>query len=47
MLLETYAAANKPCIGFLKAHFSFFFSFKPMGGIAADRVLQSFKPTGC
>jgi len=21
MLLETYIAANKPCIGFLKAHF--------------------------
>jgi len=29
---------------FLKAHFFFFF-VRSMGGVDADRVLQSFKPT--
>jgi len=39
-----YIAANKPCIRFQKVHFFSFF-YRSMGGVAADRVLQSFKPT--
>jgi len=37
--LETDVAANKPCRGFLKAHFSSFFA-RSMG-VVADRVLQT------
>jgi len=42
MPLETYIAANKSCIGFLKAHFF----ARPMGVVVADRVISGFKPTG-
>jgi len=40
--LDTYDVANKPCIGLLKAYFPSFFA-RTMGGVVADRVLQSFK----
>jgi len=38
--LDTYVAANKQCVRLLQAHFPNFFG-KPMGGVVADRVLQT------
>jgi len=43
--LNIYIAANKSCIRFLETHFALYFA-RPMRGVVADRVLQSFKPTG-
>jgi len=38
--LDTYVAANKQCMRLLQAHFPYFFD-KPLGGVVADRVLQT------
>jgi len=41
--ITALCCCEQPCILFLKAHFPFF--ARSMGGVVADRELQSFKPT--
>jgi len=47
LVIITFAATNRVLYRVFERAFFLLFFARPMGDVVTDRMLQSFKPTGC